>query len=152
MHSARAQAWIERCQEPGSIAVCRVVQMGTLRILTNPRAMGDEAIDAVGFWRAWDLTMSDQRFRLVEEPPTLEPVWRSLSLTIPMGKQVETDLYLAAFALAGGFPWRHLIKGSQDFPGFSLWIYRRGTSTPNSARPRHRVGRSARSSDFQVRV
>ncbi len=53
-HSRNAVAWLEDATERRAIAICRVVQMGTLRILTNPTIMKEDTLTATEFWRGWD--------------------------------------------------------------------------------------------------
>ena len=101
--TAKAVAWLEGQEEARAIAVCRVVQMGVLRVLTNPAWLGDEVLTAEAVWRAWDSLLADERFVQVEEPARLEPEWRLLTAPFPAGRCAETDTYLAAFARAGGY-------------------------------------------------
>lgn len=101
--SAQAVAWLDDQRETGTIALCRVAQMGVLRVLTNPAWLGDEALAAASVWRAWDGVLADHRFARVEEPARLETEWRALTEAFPAGRCAETDTYLAAFARAGGY-------------------------------------------------
>lgn len=101
-HSAGASRWLERQAEEQQVLLCRIVQMGTLRLLTNARLMKDEALSPQEAWEVWDSLWTDPRFARVDEPPRLEGTWRALARDLPRGRCADTDSYLAAFALAGG--------------------------------------------------
>jgi len=118
--SGRAIAWLDRQQESSSILLCRVAQMGVLRILTNPAWMKDEALPAAAIWEAWDVLLSDDRFARVEEPPRLEAQWRVLTQDFPAGRCAETDTYLAAFARAGGHRLLTFDRGFRRFEGLDV--------------------------------
>jgi toxin-antitoxin system PIN domain toxin len=120
VHSAAAVRWLGGLDDPGAVAVCRVAQMGALRILTHPSAMKDEAMSAAEFWDGWDRLMGDERFRLVGEPAGLQAAWRALSAALPKGKPAETDCYLAAFAVAGRHRLVSFDRGLRRFAGLDL--------------------------------
>jgi uncharacterized protein len=120
VHSARAVHWLARQDEPGVVAVCRVSQMGALRILTNPAAMKDEVKNASEFWDGWDRMIEDDRFALVGEPAGLGTAWRALTVALPRGKTAETDCYLAAFAIAGKHSLVSFDRGLRRFKGLDL--------------------------------
>src|SRR5688500_13635584 len=73
-HSARAIAWLNRQGEPGSVLICRVAQMGALRVLTNPLWLKEDVMSATEFWKGWDVLQGDDRFAMVSEPEELEAV------------------------------------------------------------------------------
>lgn len=118
--SARAVAWLEQQNEPASILICRVAQMGVLRILTNPAWLKEDVQPAAAIWEAWDLLLADDRFAQAQEPRHLETTWRLLTRDFPAGKCAETDTYLAAFALAGGHRMLTFDRGFRQFPGLDL--------------------------------
>ncbi len=120
VHSARAVRWLAGHDAAGAIAVCRVSQMGALRILTHPSAMKDEAKSASEFWDGWQRLMEDDRFALVGEPAGLESAWRALTAALPRGKPAETDCYLAAFAIAGKLSLVSFDRGLRRFAGLNL--------------------------------
>lgn len=118
--SVQAVNWLERQAEPEAVLICRVVQMGALRILTNPKVMKNDAMSAGIFWRGWDSVLQDERFALVKEPETFEPVWRELTSKLPAGTSAETDAYLAALALAGDWQLATFDQGFTRFPKLAL--------------------------------
>jgi toxin-antitoxin system PIN domain toxin len=120
VHSAAAVRWLAAHEERGAVAVCRVSQMGALRILTHPSAMKDEAKSAAEFWDGWERMMEDDRFELVDEPAGLDAAWRALTAALPRGKPAETDCYLAAFAIAGRMRLVSFDRGLRRFAGLDL--------------------------------
>lgn len=123
-HSAskRAAAWLEEQDGPGSVLLCRVVQMGVLRILTNPAWLKEDVLSARVVWDAWDLLLTDDRFARVDEAPGLEKRWRRLTAEFPAGRCAETDTYLAAFARAGGHGLVTFDRGFRRFEGLDATI------------------------------
>ncbi|MEO7725562.1 MAG: TA system VapC family ribonuclease toxin [Chthoniobacterales bacterium] len=113
-HAAEAVRWLAR-QTSASILICRVAQMGALRILTQPVVMREDVISAAEFWDGWGRLMADERFAAVSEPPDLEQVWRDLTLGLPKGRPVGTYSYFAALALAGNWT---LVSFDRGFEGF----------------------------------
>lgn len=103
-HAARAAAWLGRQTGSPAVALCRVSQMGFLRILTNRSWLQSEVRTAAEAWSAWATILADDRFVFLDEPPGLERGWRELTSGLPSGRSVETDGYLAAFALAADLP------------------------------------------------
>jgi len=103
-HAGRAAQWLDGRAGTGCCLVCRVVQMGVLRLLTHPAVMKEEVLTPVEFWGGWDTLMGDERMSLVSEPRGLERAWRDLTARLPAGMSAGTDAYLAALARSGG--WR----------------------------------------------
>jgi uncharacterized protein len=101
--SDRAVAWLGRQEQAGSILLCRVAQMGVLRILTNPTWLKGDVLAATAVWDAWDLLLTDDRFTSIQEPAGLESEWRLVTRDLAAGRNAGTDTYLAAFARAGGY-------------------------------------------------
>ena len=122
VHSAAAVRWLAGLDNAGAVAICRVSQMGVMRILTNPSAMKDEVKSAAEFWAGWDRLISDERFALVGEPAGLQVAWRTVTAKIPKGKPAETDCYLAAFAVTGGHSLVSFDRGMRRFAGVDLII------------------------------
>lgn len=102
VHTAQAIDWLNQVSSPKSIALNRVVQMGALRVLTNPRALREEVLTASEFWTGWTNLLTDDRFYNLPEPADLEMRWREITSQFSRGQMAETDAYLAAFAILGG--------------------------------------------------
>ena len=121
-HSRRAVAWLETRGDPGAIRLCRVVQMGALRLLTTRTVMQNDVLTAAEFWQGWDRLLRDDRFTLVQEPPALETAWRQLSRALPRGQVAGTDTYLAALAKARGWRLVTFDRGFTAFPGLEVEV------------------------------
>jgi uncharacterized protein len=120
--SARAVAWLDRQEDPGSILLCRVAQMGVLRILTNPSWLKEDCRSASEVWNAWDLLLTDDRFVRVDEPLRLEAEWRRLTRDFPAGRCAETDTYFAAFASSGGYQLVTFDRGFRRFDKLDVTV------------------------------
>lgn len=120
-HSIAARNWLET-RYPDEVYICRVVQMGCLRLLTQPRMMKDEVLSASDFWVIWHRLMEDDRFVFIEEPEGFEAAWKQLTEVIPRGTTAGTDHYLAAFAQAGGWTFTTFDRGIQSIAGFPAEI------------------------------
>ena len=102
IHHRAARAWYE--QNPyDAIAWARITQMGFLRLLTNPKVMGRDALTSAGAWAIWDDWSRDPHVISVAEPYGMEDAWRGLTSSSRTGPNYWTDAYLAAFSLAAGF-------------------------------------------------
>ena len=102
VHHPVARDWFAAIGEAGA-ALCRITQMGLLRLLTNSRVMGDDVLNQHQAWRVYEQLARDQRVVFALEPPAIEPVWKKLTQsTFPVTGR-WTDAYLAAFALLHDF-------------------------------------------------
>lgn len=120
--SERAVRWLELQNSPQSVLLCRVAQMGALRVLTNAAWLKDEVFSAAEIWHALDFLLTDERFARVPEPTGLEATWRQLTYPVERGRSAETDSYLAAFALAGEYRMLTFDRGFLDFEGLEVEI------------------------------
>ncbi len=107
VHYEPAAEWLREPLDSSSkdeIAFCRVTQMGFLRLLTSPKAMGKDALTPGQAWDFLDGLRDEQKIIFVEEPTDLELEWRSITHgrhSIAAGSW--TDAYLAAFAVTAGY-------------------------------------------------
>jgi len=115
-HSERAVRWLENQTADGSVLVCRVTQTGVLRLLTQPVMMKEDMLSAHDFWRGWARLIADDRFRFAAEPAGLESSWKEITRTFPKGRCAETDVFLAAFAVSGGWTLATFDRGFRRFP------------------------------------
>lgn len=104
-------SWLETVGERESVLVCRVVQLGALRILTKPSIMREETLSAEELWNGWERVLADERFREEPEPAGLVTTWRAMTRRLPRNSCADTDAYLAAFAVAGGWTLCTFDKG-----------------------------------------
>src|SRR5690348_8187772 len=96
VHHPAAIRWFTTIEQPA--AFCRVTQMGLLRLLTNRKVMGEEALTQKAAWTIYDQLQSDERVSILPEPAGLEEHWRHA--THQGNPWSWTDAYLLAFAKA----------------------------------------------------
>ncbi|MTD53986.1 TA system VapC family ribonuclease toxin [Amycolatopsis pithecellobii] len=99
-HHPRVSRWFE--EQTGDLRLCRVVEMGLLRLLSNPAVMGDDVLTRADAWQVIDQLRFDDRVRWAGEPTQLEQAWRAMSARDDNSHKLWTDDYLAAFAQAAG--------------------------------------------------
>jgi hypothetical protein len=117
-HHTRAQAWF-RTLPDGSAAMCRVSQMGLLRLLTNRKVLGPDVLNAAAAWEVNDLLLADPRVWFVNEPGDLVRHWRAATLpgTARSSGAGWTDAYLWAFAEAAQLQGITFDRGLARTPG-----------------------------------
>lgn len=76
--------------------------MGLLRLLTNSRVMGSEALalSAAQAWAVRDQFRSDPRSGFIQEPPGFNDDWRRTSRAGKIGPNFWTDAYLISLCSA----------------------------------------------------
>jgi toxin-antitoxin system PIN domain toxin len=113
-HHARALAWFDRLAA-GRTGLCRIVQLGVVRLLGNPSVLGKDAISAEHAWAVVGELLEDERLDFLAEPEGLDRALAPLlNYAGPTGKLV-TDAYLAAFAIASK---RQLVTFDRGFTQF----------------------------------
>lgn len=110
VHHAPARAWFEGSPDR-PCSFCRLTQQGSLRLATNPKAFGAEAVTLAEAWRLYDAFLGDSRIGFAAEPEGLETPWRGYTQGPSFTPQVWSDAYLAAFALASGLELVTFDKG-----------------------------------------
>lgn len=97
VHSESAARWFATVGYREAV-ICRVVQIGLLRLLTNPRVMGGDVLTMAKAWELHDRMRADTRLWFVDEPGDLEQAWRQYTGAAEASTNVWTDGYLLAFA------------------------------------------------------
>jgi toxin-antitoxin system PIN domain toxin len=119
VHHAPALDWWSR-QPPGRIGLCRIVQLGLVRLLSNQRVMQNHAMTARS---AWDVTvelLADERIDFWPEPAGLDDLFpRLLRYSVPT-QALVSDAYLAAFAICRQSGVVTLDQGFKQFAGLSV--------------------------------
>ena len=103
VHHQRARAWFEALDEDQDchLCFCRVTQLSLLRLLTTAAVMGkDEVRSQKQAWQAYDHWMEDSRVVFLDEPATIETIFRSISRQERSAAKDWADAYLLAFAEA----------------------------------------------------
>ncbi len=113
-HHRLARKWFDTLTA-GEAGLCRLVQLGLMRLLANRTIMGDHAIPAAEAWTLIEALLEDERVDFVPEPPELSSILPALlRYPIPTGKLVA-DAYLAAFAIGSS---RRLVTLDRGFKQF----------------------------------
>ncbi len=115
-HHASAKAWMQSASQQ-SCSLCRVTQMGFLRLATNRKVFPSFAVPMPEAWRAYDEILSDKRVRFTEEPTGIEVAWRTMTQQKTFSTNIWTDAYLAAFAIAADLEVITFDKGFRQFKG-----------------------------------
>ena len=95
----KARDWFDAQVKP--LVLCRVTQMGLLRLLSNPSILGRDALDRRAAWQTLDTLGNDPRVTFLPEPDGLEKFWIHFSKRPDRAHKLWTDDYLAAFAFVG---------------------------------------------------
>ena len=114
VHHAAAKAWFDNLTSDGC-AFCRMTQQGFLRLATNPKAFGEEAVTLAEAWQLYDAFMADPRVSFVQEPGGIEPLWRDYTQRRTFSPKVWNDAYLAAFARAAQYELSTFDHGFAEF-------------------------------------
>ena len=94
------------------------VRMATLRLLTNPKIMGEDVLPPEDAWRIWSRFSKDERTREdYGSPEGLDTYWLSNVLGRVPTPKLWTDAWLAAFAETSGL---EMVTFDQDFRSFHL--------------------------------
>jgi uncharacterized protein len=101
VHHEIAAEWFATLSSGATLTFCRFTQLGFLRLLTANAVMGDEVMTQLQAWAAYDRWLEDPRVELVDEPPELEPRFRTLTRLRQPATKDWADSYLAAFATVG---------------------------------------------------
>lgn len=72
VHHQIVGRWFETLGTDGAL-FCRMPQLGFIRLLTNPRVMGQDVMSQRAAWRIYDRTTQDPRAGFLSEPARIEP-------------------------------------------------------------------------------
>ena len=110
-HHAIAWSWYKTLHRQEELAFCRMTQLGFLRLVTTQSVAGDELVDQVGAWAAYDRWIGAGGATYIEEPFGIEIEFRfHADRTTPSPKEWG-DSYLVAFASAASLPLVTFDKG-----------------------------------------
>lgn len=108
---------------PSEAGVCRMAQVGLLRLLNNPVVMGEDVLDTAGCWSVWRRLLEDERFQfLPQEPAGLDAEFERLTAGRRFSPRLWTDAYLAAYARKAGLTLVTLDHGFRSFPGLTCQV------------------------------
>jgi toxin-antitoxin system PIN domain toxin len=120
-HHAPAQAWWSR-QPPAHIGLCRTVQLGVIRLLSNQRIMQQQVLSARAAWDILAELQFDERIEFWPEPKGLDEVLPTLLRYHAPTHALVTDAYLAAFAISRQSALVTFDRGFQQFNGLNVEI------------------------------
>ena len=100
IHSAPAKSWWE--SEDGTIAFCRLTQLGFLRLMTTAAAMDGKPLTIAEAWRVYDRLYDDDRVTFVAEPVEVEKRFREKAVGRTASPKVWADAWLLAMAQEAG--------------------------------------------------
>lgn len=100
VHHRAAAGWLDR--QSDDLLLCRVTQMGLMRLVTNRTVMGNDVVTRSHAWHIVDQLRADSRILWADEPGQLDIAFRALSARNDHSHKLWTDDYLAAFAQASG--------------------------------------------------
>ncbi len=104
LHHSSAVAWYESLPDSTRLCFCRMTQIGLLRLLTTEQVMTpDDPLTQQQAWLVYDGLMEDDRIHFVNEPDTLDPLFRASCQMRRAAPKDWADSYLIAFAQAVGF-------------------------------------------------
>jgi toxin-antitoxin system PIN domain toxin len=102
VHHSPAKSWFDGLTDE-TCYFSRLTQLGFLRLATNPRVFGPDAVTLDEAWRLYDASLSDPQIAYAEEPTGLDMQWRGYTAGQSFTPSIWNDAYLAAFAVAGGY-------------------------------------------------
>lgn len=100
VHHEATRSWLDAADND-SLALCRVVQLGWLRHLTNPAVLGDDALTRIDAWNFIATVLQDARFGWVVERGDVDDHFAQF-VGHDRRHKLWTDDYLAALASASG--------------------------------------------------
>lgn len=96
VHAAVARNWWER--ERGTIAFCRLSQLGFLRLTTTAAAMDGKPLTMREAWRVYDRFYSDDRVAFIAEPRLVERQFRQHTRDRSASPKMWADAWMLATA------------------------------------------------------
>lgn len=120
-HHAQAARWVDdRCDQ--EIALCRVTQLGLLRLLSNATVMQQDTCTHENAWRIWDSILGDGRFMFVHEPNGMERFLRQYTKVDVPSPKLWQDAYMAAFCRSASLQIATFDRGFRRFPDLEFTL------------------------------
>lgn len=121
IHHRTALEWFETLA-PGEAGICRVVQLGVVRLLCNPKIMDGHEVSVLESWNAIERLLEDERVWFVQDAAGVDSIFPDiLPHGVPATKLV-TDAYLASLALVHDCPLTTLDRAFRSFRGLEVRI------------------------------
>jgi uncharacterized protein len=116
----RACAWLDAQEAGFRIGICRLAQMGLLRLLSNAAAMDGDPLTLPQAWKVYADLISDPGIRFIPEPDAFQREWISLCQPYGASPKVVSDAYLAAIAIRLKRPLATFDQDFRKFHGLSV--------------------------------
>lgn len=101
-HHIAARTWLDSLADESELCFCRLTQLGFLRLLTTDAGMGSQVLSQTQAWETYDDWLQRGQAIYMDEPPTVEQVFRSFSQSGQPAPKDWADSYVSAFAQASG--------------------------------------------------
>lgn len=98
IHAPVARTWWE--QENGTIAFCRLTQLGFLRLMTTAAVMDGKPLTMNEAWRVYDRLYKDDRVMFISEPIEVDGRFREKATGQTASPKTWADAWLLAVAQA----------------------------------------------------
>jgi len=119
-HGRATQYWNHECSE--KVILVRIVTLGLLRLLSNPRVVSSSALNGAQAWQQLTLLrLHPQVIFHPAEPNGLDVIFERWTSQAQVSGSGWTDAYLAAFAKASGYRLVTLDPGFSRFEGLD-WL------------------------------
>lgn len=116
----RACAWLDAQEAGFRIGICRLVQMGLLRLLCNAAAMDGDPLTLPQAWKVYADLIRDPAAGFVPEPEGFQAEWIALCQPYEASPKVVSNTYLAAIAIRLGHPVATFDRDFLNFQGLSV--------------------------------
>ena len=98
IHYVAASKWLDSVPAGTPLSFCRITQIGFLRLLTTSAVMSDMVMTQSQAWGVYDSWLGRGDAILLDEPNSIEPLFRSITQSNQMAPKDWADSYLCAFA------------------------------------------------------
>jgi toxin-antitoxin system PIN domain toxin len=100
VHSAIARRWWNAHE--GDIALCRISQLGLLRLLTTAAVMENKPLSLDQSWRIYDGLLADDRVVFVYDRQEIDAAFRARATSDAASPKLWADAWMLAMASAAG--------------------------------------------------
>jgi uncharacterized protein len=122
IHYNAARIWLDSVPDDSELCFCRLTQVGFLRLLTTPAVMGNRVMSQAAAWEVYDDWLENGRAGFIEEPPSIERIFRALSQSRQPAPKDWADSYISAFAQDSGLRLVTFDQALQRRTGGSLLL------------------------------
>lgn len=119
LHNEAARRWFDGLAA-GEAGLCRMTQLGLIRLLGTSQIMGKHAVSASEAWRRVVALLEDERVEFLPEPADLDAYLPGPFRYKTPTRHLVNDAYLAAFAMASGRRLTTLDQGFLQFQGLEV--------------------------------